>query len=113
MLSNEVSKFNFLEINDRRREESKQVPDPKIRPAGMDGPATLAATAVIKSQGLATMQRLAWGENVKTLGMIYCIMATLRSSRSNRDSPGFWAAPAVMMTMWESAETDYWFWGDE
>jgi hypothetical protein len=91
--------LSFFEIKERSRDESKQVPEPKIRPVlqevRSEGPAIFAATAVIKSQGLATMQMATFGENAKTFGIIFFMIATLRSTRFKRDSPGFCAAPAV------------------
>jgi hypothetical protein len=93
-------------MSDRNREESKHVPDPKIRPAGNVGPAILDATAVKMSHGLATIQMAALGEKERTLGMIDCMMPTFRSTRFKRDSPGFCAAPAVTMTRCESLDID-------
>jgi hypothetical protein len=72
----------------------------------MDGPAILAATAVMISTGFATMHTAALGEKVRTFGIIFFIIPTFLSSKFKRDSPGFCAAPAVMITRCESWETD-------
>lgn len=84
----EASRFNRVEMRDLNRDESKHVPDPKMRPAGMEGPATLHAMAVMMSQGLETMHIAAFGENASTLGTTLFMMATFRSRRFRRDSPG-------------------------
>ena len=63
-------------ISERRWLVSRQVPLPKIRPGGTDGPAILAATAVMISHGFETMQM---GDSVLYLsssGMMNFIICT-------------------------------------
>mmetsp|Transcript_25000 Transcript_25000/g.45271 ORF Transcript_25000/g.45271 Transcript_25000/m.45271 type:complete len:243 (-) Transcript_25000:675-1403(-) len=56
-----VSTSKLAPTRDRRRLESKAVPDPKMRPGGTSGPAARAATAVMTSHGFDTIQMGASG----------------------------------------------------
>merc|ERR1719330_243908 len=90
-----------------KRDESRQVPAPKIFPWGYSGPAILAAIAVMMSQGLLTIKMVALGLYLRTSGMIICMILAFLPTKLRRDSPGFCANPAVMTTRSEPSLMSY------
>ena len=70
-------------------------------------PLSANATQVSTSTGLVMTRRMPWNPVSLMECTIPFTMATLRSIRSTRDSPGRWRAPAVMMAMELSAQASY------
>ena len=90
----------LLAISQRRREESRTVPEDSTRFAGR--PVIFWATMVRTSQGLVTSMMIALGATDRMFGSSFSRIATFAPASSRRGWPGFWRAPAVMITMSQS-----------
>lgn len=84
--------------------ESRFVPLPSTRFLG--SPLSFHATYVSISTGLLTISSKAFGEYFTSWGMIILKISVLRWTKSRRDSPSLWRAPAETMQRREPAVTE-------
>lgn len=95
---------NRCDIKNRKREESKLVPEPMTRFFGK--PLNFQATYVRMSTGFDTISRMVSGLCFTRFGIMPLKMSVLRWTRSSRLSPTFWRVPAVTMHKRDPAVTE-------
>ena len=79
---------------------SKTVPEPITLFVG--NPETLPTTYVIKSTGLLAIRNIPLNPEFTTFSVISDIIFVFVFAKSSLVSPGFWATPAVITTIFAS-----------